>query len=158
MDQNDLRTRYLIKSKQHHPDFFVHDDTEYEKALEITSLNNKAFAALSSKEGLLQYILELHGQLEDVKNSLPPEFLMEMMDLNERLMDAKLEGDDAEINACKQDVHDLEAVLDAELEEAEQEFDQLRAAGETVETVLERLKDIYLKRKYLRRLWEGAEA
>ena len=49
---------------------------------------NKGFKILKDPDKTIKYVLEIKGLLqEEEKYELPPDFLTEMMELNERLMD-----------------------------------------------------------------------
>ena len=68
-------------------------DEKQQEILELSTINNKAWQTLSDPAKRLEYILRQHELLVDgAKPALPADFLMEMMDINERLM----EIDDAE--------------------------------------------------------------
>src|ERR1700743_1379736 len=93
-NQADLKKKFYQLSKEYHPDFYANEDDEkQQEILELSTLNNKAFQTLSDPYKRLEYILKTHDLLEEgAKPQLPADFLMEMMDINERLM----EVDDAE--------------------------------------------------------------
>ncbi len=56
--------------------------------LERSSVVNKAYKTFSNDDDTLKYFLEIKGLLqEDEKYELSPQFLMEMMELNEQLME-----------------------------------------------------------------------
>src|ERR1700742_3265407 len=84
-----LKKKFYELSKQYHPDFYANE--EYEKQqeiLELSTINNKAWQTLSDPAKRLEYILRQHELLVDgAKPALPAGFLMEMMDINERLME-----------------------------------------------------------------------
>src|SRR5579863_8354566 len=89
-----LKKKFYELSKQYHPDFYANEDElKQQEILELSTLNNKAYQTLSDPYKRLEYILRTHELLlEGAKPQLPSDFLMEMMDINERLM----EVDDAE--------------------------------------------------------------
>ena len=77
----------LSCKKNIHPDFFT-QATEYEQAeaLETSSQINKALKTLKNEDETIKYVLQLKGVLEEEeKYQLPPDFLMEVMELNENL-------------------------------------------------------------------------
>src|SRR6201986_1790267 len=86
-----LKKKFYELSKQYHPDFYANeDDAKQQEILELSTLNNKAYQTLSDPYKRLEYILKLHDLLnEGAKPQLPSDFLMEMMDINERLMEVE---------------------------------------------------------------------
>lgn len=100
-DQKLVRKKYLENSRKLHPDF-AHGKDEVE-SMELIALNNKAYATLISQDKLIDYILnELFPSSK--KATLPPEFLMEMMETNESLMEYKLMEDDIALGKVKDEV------------------------------------------------------
>jgi len=90
-DQALVKKKFYQLSRQYHPDFYGNDSAqEKEKALEMSALVNKAYQTLQNQDLLIKYVLQDQGLLvEDEKYQLSPDFLMEIMDLNEQLMDAE---------------------------------------------------------------------
>ena len=92
IDQAALKRKFLELSKKYHPDFHtLNDEGEQEDALKMSVLNNEAYKTLKNKELLTAYILELNGITLGDNDSIPQDFLMEMMDINERLMDVQMD-------------------------------------------------------------------
>ena len=152
MDQDELRNKYLQLSKQFHPDFFIDQDDEYEEALEKTSLNNKAFKTLSSEQDRVKHILELNDLLIDSKDAMPPDFLMQMMDINEAIMEMKMDPDDVQKAEVLKEVEEFERSLNEEFQKAAELYD---SNGD--QSALHTIKDNFLKRRYLRRMKENLE-
>ena len=117
-DQNLIKKKFYALSKSYHPDFFVNESEEKQREiLHLSTLNNKAFQVLSNPEQLLAYILQLKGELEDgEKYALPQDFLMEMMEVNEALMELEFDADEEQLKILTQKVADLENDLNTELE------------------------------------------
>ena len=99
VDAAKLRQAYMEIQRTSHPDKFTQSSTdEQEFALEKSAIANKAFTLLNNKELILPYVLDVMGYMEtDEKYVLSPDFLMEMMDLNEAWMDADSEADKANV-------------------------------------------------------------
>src|ERR1700749_332369 len=95
-----LKKKFYELSKQYHPDFYANEDDEkQQEILELSTINNKAWQALSDPGKRMKYILRQHELLaEGAKPALPADFLMEMMDINERLMEVDDAGQLATIN------------------------------------------------------------
>src|SRR5690606_9551033 len=100
-DEEALKQKYYSNSRSFHPDFYTMEDkSKQEEMLEKSSINNKAFTTLSQFERRVAYILSLHFSLEEEqKKSLDPEFLMDMMEWNEKREDAMLEKDETLLKA-----------------------------------------------------------
>ncbi|HAK11180.1 MAG TPA: Fe-S protein assembly co-chaperone HscB, partial [Chitinophagaceae bacterium] len=81
---------------------------------------------------------------------LPNDFLMDMMELNEALMDAKMEDDTDAIDRIRQTIAQNEQDLYAHIASIV-EADQEPMAEETLLPV----KDYYYKKKYLKRILAG---
>ena len=134
LDESALKKQYLANSRKYHPDFYTLDGQEaQEKALELSSLNNEAYNTLKDFNKRLHYILQLNDVLED-------ESLMELeMEPDEELLD-KVRSEVSKMS--KSLLKSVSADMDAY---PEADSDQ-RAA------ILEKVKDYYLKNKYLARI------
>ena len=88
----EVQLKYFELQKKYHPDFFSNaDENEQADVLEKSSMINKAFKTFKNPDETIKYVLKLKGLLqEDEKYELPPEFLMEMLELNEALMDDEI--------------------------------------------------------------------
>jgi molecular chaperone HscB len=91
----------------------------------------------------------LKGLLEEEeKYQLPPDFLMEMMELNEQMMDAKM-GDDAETTAkLKQTIAGVEDEIYQPVKSIVAGYEE----GKTTNEDLLKVKEYYYKKKYLSRI------
>ena len=154
IDEVDLKQRYLKLSKEHHPDFFVDNPAQYQAALEITSTNNKAYNTLGKLQNRIAYILELNGVLKDSQNQISQDFLMEMMDVNETIIDLKMEPDLAKQAKLEADMNSLELGLQEQIEQLAATADA-QVETEQRNDVLERIKENYLKLKYVLRIKES---
>ena len=87
VDAGSLTKKYFELQKKFHPDFYTQaGEAEQEEALEKSSAINKALKVLQNKDSTIKYVLQLKGLLEEEeKYPLPPDFLMEVMELNENL-------------------------------------------------------------------------
>lgn len=147
-----LKKEYYRISKEFHPDFFANDADKMAEAMEVTTLNNNAYKTLTNADKLVKYVLELHDMLEEgEKNSLPQEFLMEMMEVNEQLMELEFAPDAEALSKVKTEVEAKEAELNGEMNQLAEEFEQ----AEDKKAVLAAVKEVYLKNKYLLRIKES---
>jgi len=145
-----VKTKFYELSRKYHPDFFSQaTEAEQEEALEKSSLLNKAFKVFSNKDETLKYVLQLKGLLEnEEKYQLSPDFLMEMMELNETLTDAKMDADEEKVASCKLQVSNFEKEL---YEDVKSIIEHFKDGISTQEELLQ-VKDYYFKKKYLSRI------
>ena len=147
VDTNKLRAAFMDIQRASHPDKFAQSNSyEQDEALERSALANKGFSLLNNKDQIMPYVLELKGIIDvDEKYALSPDFLMEMMELNEAWMDADDE-------AAKQSILDqIKAIQDEILEPIKSylEMDQIDSISQ--EAMLQ-IKEYYYKKKYLDRI------
>jgi molecular chaperone HscB len=147
-----LKKKFYELSKEYHPDFYANEDDEkQQEILELSTLNNKAWQALSDPYKRLEYILKQHDLLQEgAKPQLPGDFLMEMMDINERLM----EVDHAEeLGRITNEVLAVEGDISQKLEHAQSGYAQLNDTAK--EERLNEIADCYYRQKYLLRIKES---
>jgi molecular chaperone HscB len=91
IDLQDLRRRLLRFSRLTHPDFFATaGKTEKENAERATAVLNSAFALLSDDAARAdQIVRSLGGPDENTERAMPKEFLMEVLEWNEFLEEAR---------------------------------------------------------------------
>ncbi len=144
-----VKKQFYSLSKQYHPDFFGSADKEkQQEAIELTAEINEAYQLFQSQEEVIKYILQLHLLVEvEEKYVLSPDFLMEVMELNERIM---------ELDAT--DVNEKKLIQEA-LEELEHSIYEMVnpiitsfKEGVSTEKELLQVKDYYYKKKYLDRI------
>ncbi len=148
VDRSRLAQQYFALQKKYHPDFYTRATAEEQAdVLEKSAMVNKAFRTFQQPDLTIRYVLELKGLLqEEEKYELPPDFLMDMMELNEALteadagstavLEAKLAGIAGELYAEVQGI--LENYTD----------------GSTPAGDLQQVKAYYYKKKYLERIRE----
>jgi molecular chaperone HscB len=147
-----LKKKFYELSKQYHPDFYANEDeAKQQEILELSTLNNRAYQTLSDPYKRLQYILKLHNLLnEGAKPQLPADFLMEMMDINERLM----EVDDAEqLGHLTAEVLAIEGDITESLASFTAGYESLDDTAK--ENRLNEIADCYYRQKYLLRIKES---
>lgn len=138
-DRRKIALKYFEMQKKYHPDFFVNaSDQEKEEALEISTQLNKALKILKNEDETIKYVLQLKGLLEEEeKYKLPPDFLMEMMELNEEL----------DNNSAKK-IEALEADLYSKVKPVLENYID---TNNNTDGLL-KLKEYYYKKKYLHRI------
>jgi molecular chaperone HscB len=136
-----LKAKFHQLSRAFHPDNFSQStETEQQAVLEKYSLINQAYKTLSNQDATLRYILSEKGLMADESQfKLPPDFLMEMMELNEEL------GENEEaINK----VEAFRKQLSADVEKIIAHYDDTKVTAND----LQLLKEYYFKKKYLDRI------
>jgi molecular chaperone HscB len=148
-DEAGIKRKFYAFSKQYHPDFYVNDPPEkQEEILNRSTLNNKAYEVLSDLRKRTEYILGLHGLIDD-KYRLPADFLAEMMDMNEALMELEFDPDPEKSAALKKQAAEIGEQISSELEELYHAYDQ-ETTGK--DAILSRIRDRWYRQKYLLRL------
>ncbi len=107
-DKTNIKLRYHQLQQKAHPDNFVSaTPSEKRVAVEYAATINEAYRTLSSPLKRAIYLLKLHGVdvQSETDTSMPMDFLMEQMELRERLamgetIQVKKEVDLA-LNACE---------------------------------------------------------
>lgn len=147
IDTIKLSQAFMDIQRASHPDKFAQaSPEEQELALEKSALANKGFSILSHTEKVLPYVLEILGLIEsEEKYALSPDFLMEMMELNEAWMDANDEAEKQKvIQQVKHIQNDIFKPLKAPLEAADIHL--------VSQEELLQIKEYYYKKKYLDRI------
>ncbi|MBK8557730.1 MAG: Fe-S protein assembly co-chaperone HscB [Lewinellaceae bacterium] len=153
VDEVELKRLFYAKSKQFHPDFHtLSDETEQEKMLEMATLNNEAYKTLSDLDARIRYVLQLKGLLgeEEQAAKLPQDFLMDMMDINEQLMELEFDFDADRYQDTLKSLEALENGLEANVKPI---LDQYSDPGNSAD--LEIVKEYFLKKRYLLRIREN---
>jgi molecular chaperone HscB len=98
LDEEALRRRFYELSRRHHPDFHqLGDGAEQEASLAGSALINRAYRALRDPLARVEYLVALESGQEGpapAKPAAPRDLLMEMMELQEALEEAKEAGFD----------------------------------------------------------------
>ena len=154
LDVAALRRTFLERSRQYHPDFHtLADDEEQARMLELSTLNNEAFRTLSDPDKRIQYLLKINGLLEEGENqqALSQDFLMEMMDINEAMMELEFDFD---AERYKQTRHAVEALDQTLLQEIQPVLDTWTIENGTAADLV-KVRDYFFKKRYLLRIFEN---
>ena len=158
IDEESLKSKFLKKAKLNHPDFYVNNPAKYNEAMEQTSLNNQAFKILNKFDSRMEYILKNHGLLKESKNEIPQDFLLEMMDINEDIMDLQFEFDSEKIQYLKLKIQQIGEDLDFQIHTLTSKYDKSDvSSSEETTSILEQIRNYYLKQKYVLRLQESLD-
>ncbi len=143
-DKSTLAKKYFELQKKYHPDFFTQsEEAEQATALEKSSAINKALKTFQQQDATIKYVLQLKGLLqEEEKFPLPPDFLMEVMELNENLSGES----QAAVENFEQDIYkDVKAIIENYNDHTVTEAELLK------------VKEYYFKKKYLQRILDRLE-
>ncbi|OAQ39766.1 molecular chaperone Hsc20 [Pedobacter psychrophilus] len=154
-DKTLVKKKFYELSKKYHPDFYINEsEVKQDEILGFSTLNNKAFQTLSNSDKLIPYILELEGVLEEgEKYQLPQSFLVEMMDVNEAIMDLEFDENADKLVEVKSIIEDFENSLNIKLQSLTADFEQYEESKKS--EVLNQIKDIWYRKKYLLRIRES---
>lgn len=152
-DKSLLKSNFYTLSRKYHPDFYTLDSEEKkDEILTKSGQINTAYKILSDENTRIKYILELHQLLNDSDNlALDPSFLAEMMEINEAIFELEMDFDPNSLSKIKLMVDHIETELKSMIEKDINDFEN------QINTIsaLEKIKEYYLKSKYLLRIREN---
>ncbi len=147
VDAKKIRPKFLELSRRFHPDFHSQEnEVNQQKVMEQSALINKGWQIFQEPLATLHYVLQLLGKIKEQENPvLSADFLMEMMELNERLT----EGDQDQQLQLKEEINRYEKEL----------YEGIKSILKSPPTVvtdtdLEKIKEYYYQQKYLNRIQE----
>lgn len=153
LDEKELYKRFIALSKKNHPDLFAQHDlleqgTSMEKSVEI----NTAYQILKDFDQRLKHILMINHIIEDQEKPLSDQqFMMQMMDFNDEIMELQMQFDKSRLQEVKTKINQQNQI---EIKEA-MPFIQRFDAGEISEPVLNKINMLYQRKRYLWRLAEN---
>ena len=142
VDQKLVAKKYIELQRKSHPDFYQNAlENEKEEVMLHSAEINKGYKILKDPQLTIEYFLITKGAIQtDEKYSLPPDFLMEMMDLNELMLEKG--GSDV-----TEKVKTFEDSIFGSVRHLLQS-----TTVEWSEEDLQKLKEYYYKKKYLERI------
>lgn len=151
VDISGLAQKYFALQKKYHPDYHSQEsDVQQAEILQKAAAINKAFKTFKNPDETIKYVLKQKGLLEEEeKYQLPPDFLMEMMELNEQLADASLDGS-GNLPLIKAGIENVENEIYLPVQSIIENYKE----GITSTEELLKVKEYYYKKKYLNRLKE----
>ncbi len=155
-DETVVKAKFYELSKKYHPDRYTLSDAEEQaEMLQMSSINNEAYKTLNNKYATMKYVLQLNDIVEEEeKYDLPPEFLMEMMDLNEVVSDLEMDADNEELKTnAKEEIASQLDNWEQEVQPLTDKYDK----GDRNKELLLNIKDYYYRKKYLLRIQERVE-
>ena len=150
VDSSSLQKKFIELSRKYHPDYFATQSSEKQaEVLEISASLNKAWKTFQNPDETIKYVLRSKGLLEEEeKFQLPPGFLMEMMEINEQLAEATMDGEPATITDLRSTLNNLQNEIYEPVKEIVEHYKE----GVTTEKELLQVKEYYFKKKYLNRI------
>ena len=125
-----LERSYRQIQAQVHPDRFAHaGDAERRASLQWTTRVNEAYRTLKDPVQRAKHLLELQGVdvAFETNTAMPPDFLMQQMELREALEEAK---DAPRLDALRTELRRSRSTLETEIEQAlDRKKDYAAAAG-----------------------------
>ena len=130
LENEALERSYREIQARVHPDRFAHaGDAERRASLQWTTRVNEAYRSLKDPVQRAKHILELHGVdvAFETNTAMPPEFLMQQMELREALEEAK---DASRLDALRSELRRSRSSLEAAIQDAiDRRKDYAGAAG-----------------------------
>ena len=150
VDTKALTSTFIKLSRQYHPDYFAGASNEEQaKALQQSALLNSAWKTFQNPDETIKYVLSIKGMLEtDEKYQLDSSFLMDVMELNEKLM----EGEETPASLQEQ----LNVFYASIYENVANTIENYKE-GLTSEKELLEVKEYYFQKKYLDRIKTGLQ-
>lgn len=146
VDTRSLSARFFALNREFHPDFHAQADEEKRnEVLEKSALLNRAWKTFQQPDDTIKYVLQLKGLLEEEeKHALPPDFLMEVMEINEALMEPEED--------TREKLEKRMTELNTEIYEPVKDIVENYQEATTPPEALLQVKDWYYKKKYLERI------
>lgn len=150
VDALSLHKKFIELSKKYHPDYFATQNNDKQvEALEMSASINKGYKIFKNPDETIKYVLQSKGLLqEEEKYQLPPAFLMEMMEINEQIVDAKMDADAAKTVHLSTVITQLSTEIYDPVKKIVEHYQE----GVTSEKELLQVKEYYFKKKYLNRI------
>ena len=145
-----LERSYREIQSRVHPDRFAHaGDAERRASLQWTTRVNEAFQVLKNPVTRAKHLLELHGVdvAFETNTAMPPDFLMQQMELREALEEATERKDSSRLDSLRTALRASQVSLEQEIAQAIDTKRDYRGAA-----------DLVRKLQFLQRLDEEIDA
>lgn len=152
IDRKALSERYRTLQRSVHPDRYANAaESERRLSMQMAARINEGYQTLKDPLARGRYLLELRGlELNDMDTAFDGAFLMEQMELRERLGDVKNSADP------HQQLQKIVSDISVRVKETTEEMATL--FGENSDTALDKVRDLTRKLQFFRRLEEEADA
>lgn len=160
LDAEALQSKYYKLSRKNHPDLFLSKgEAEYKKALDESSLINKAYNTLKDPITRANYILEIDApQIANEKSNIVHNDLLEdVMEMQEKIGDYHEASGDSkealkkELELIRTGLSQKMESLKAEMNKIFNEYDNSNEASKK-DSILKKLKSELHKRNYMNTL------
>ncbi len=150
VESSGIKKKFYELSRKYHPDFYLSaPDDQRQEALERSSDINKAYNTFQNQDDLIRYVLKLKGLLHDEeKYELAGDFLMEVMDINEELMELEMDPNPEKVSEVESMTKTL---LNKSYEDVAPVIEHYQE-GVTTEKELLQVKEYYYRKKYMQRI------
>lgn len=150
IDSAEIKAKFYELSRQYHPDFHAQSDPHQQAhILEKSADVNKAYKIFQNPDDTIKYVLQMKELIHDEeKYELDPEFLMEVMDINEEVMELESGADKEALDRCIGKTKNLLTEIYADVKSIIENYQE----GVTTEKELLQVKAYYYKKKYLQRI------
>lgn len=145
-----VKKKYYELSRRYHPDFHSQSgESEQEDMLQKSADVNRAYKIFQDADDTIRYVLMMKGLMaEEEKYSLKPDFLMEVMEVNEQLMDLEMDPDAGRLDGIQKETDHLQKKIYEDVAVVIENYKE----GVSSEEELLRVKDYYYRKKYLQRI------
>ena len=150
IDSKELRNRFYQLSRQYHPDYHSTQNAgEQSNVLDKSADVNRAYKIFQNPDDTIRYVLYLKNLVHDEeKYELGPDFLAEVMDINEQLMDLEFDPNPDKLAEAEQQTKALLHQIYSDVEPIVENYqDDLSSEKELLQ-----VKDYYYRKKYLQRI------
>jgi len=149
VDTAPLSKKFFELSRKYHPDYFINEESASQsEALEKSAMLNKAYKTFQNTDETIKYVLQLKELLEEEeKYEMPPDFLMEVLEINEQLMDSIDQSPEERIK-LQLSIDNLQSEIYAPVKEIVEYYNENAVS----EKELLKVKEYYYKKKYLDRI------
>lgn len=139
-----LRKLYYQKSREIHPDLNLNAaEQEFQSAF-----TNQAYKTLLNPFSRLKYIIELVSGPIDLHKNMDAAFLLEVMELNETIHEAKQNQNDSALKQATQAIDQLQNEALLHIEPYIRAFDK----GQREQEILDAMQLYYYKLRYFLRI------
>ena len=146
----EIKQKFYQLSRQYHPDYHAQaDEIAQGDILQKSADVNRAYKVFQTTDDTIRYVLQLKDLLHDEeKYELDPEFLMEVMEINEDLMELETGDNKEAVEKCLEKTKELLNQIYKDVAPIIENYKE----GVTTEEELLQVKSYYYKKKYLQRI------
>jgi molecular chaperone HscB len=127
LNLDELEHRFFELSKEYHPDYFSNgSEVEKEISMERASFLNSAYKVLKDPISRAKYLLKLEwGEVSEDKKKVPPEILMEVMALQEKIEEITSEIDNNKKDELNTEIEEIRVELENKMKGLNSELKNL---------------------------------